>query len=64
MNAADHPALQRTYWVNLYKNGDFTGIVFDSRELALHPLGLLDDRSIADQAEQVEVKIVPVEKTT
>lgn len=58
MNTAPdkHPALQRTWWVNLYPNGQCTGTLCETRESALNRCTYTGE---TPDAEQVEVRIVP-----
>lgn len=51
-----HPAFERTWWVNLYPNGQCTGTLCETRESALNRCTYTDDRP---DAIQVEVRIVP-----
>ena len=53
-----HPALKRTWWVNLYTNGQCTGTLCDTRESALNRCTYTGD---VPDAAQIEVRIVPVE---
>lgn len=55
--SASHPAFNRTWWMNLYPNGQCTGTLCETRESALNRCTYTGE--IPD-ATQVEVRIVPV----
>ena len=52
-----HPAMQRTWWMNLYPNGQCTGDLCETRESALNKCTYTGEKP---DAAQVEVRIVPV----
>lgn len=54
MSDDSHPAFERSWWINIYPNGQMTGTLCRSREEA-------ENRAATD-AQQIEVRIVPVEK--
>jgi hypothetical protein len=58
MKTKDHPALQQTWFVNLYPNGQITTDLCHSKEEALNRCTYT---GLTPNAEQVEVRIVPVE---
>lgn len=51
-----HPAFKRTWWVNLYPDGQFTGTLCESRESALDRCTYTGE---TPDAAQQEVRIVP-----
>jgi hypothetical protein len=53
---SEHPAFKRTWWVNLYPNGQCTGTLCETRESALRRCTYTGD---TPDAVQVEVRIVP-----
>ena len=52
-----HPAFQRTYWVNLYPNGQMTSDLCNSEQNALHRCTYTGE---TPDAMQVEIRIVPL----
>jgi len=56
MNNEDHPAFKRTWWMNLYPDGQCTGALCETRDSALNRCTYTGDKP---DAVQVEVRIVP-----
>lgn len=54
----EHPALQRTWWLNLYPDGKCTGTLCETRESALNRCTYTNDKP---DAVQVEVRIEPAQ---
>lgn len=54
----EHPAFKRTWWVNLYPNGQCTGTLCETKESALNRCTYTGD---TPDAKQVEVRIVPAQ---
>lgn len=52
-----HPAILRTWWVNLYPNGQITSALCKTREEALNRCTYTGD---TPDAKQVEVRLVPL----
>lgn len=57
VNDRNHPALNRTWWLNLYPDGQCTGTLCQTCESALNRCTYSGDKP---DAIQVEVRIVPV----
>ena len=53
---SEHPAFKRTWWLNLYPNGQCTGTLCETRESALNRCTYTED---TPDAIQVEVRIIP-----
>ena len=53
---SEHPAFRRTWWLNLYPDGQCTGTLCETRESALNRCTWTGE--IPD-AMQVEVRIIP-----
>ena len=52
-----HPAMQKTWWVNLYQDGQITSALCKTREEALNRCTYTGD---TPDAIQVEVRLVPL----
>lgn len=52
-----HPALQRTYWINLYPSGEMTSALCATKDEALNRCTYAGE---VPNAIQVEVRIVPL----
>jgi len=56
LREAAHPAFRRTWWLNLYPDGQCTGMLCNTRESALNRCTYTGD---TPDAIQVEVRIIP-----
>ena len=55
MSDSEHPAFRRTWWLNLYPDGQCTGMLCETRESALNRCTYTGD---TPDAIQVEVRII------